>query len=202
LTSKCADLPKHLIKYGGVRCSNRKAAILLPLCNINSQASCIFTIRSQNLPSHAGQVCFPGGHFDENLDENLEETAIRECHEELGEKLPIEIIGRMSDVFSIHGVCVTPYIGYIRDDNIIPEALPFNHDEVEQVFSLTLDHLVDDENRILEERGNMKLPAFIGGPQKIWGLTAFVLNDFLSRVYTPVQVDAAALALKKHSHGK
>jgi hypothetical protein len=29
--------------------------------------------------------------------------------------------------------------------------------------------------------------------QKIWGLTAFVLDDFLSRVYKPIQIAASAL---------
>ena len=45
----------------------------------------LFGIRSHNLSTHKGEVCFPGGMVDEE-DLGIVETALRETEEELGIK--------------------------------------------------------------------------------------------------------------------
>ena len=60
----------------------RKAAVMLPLCNVNGAASCLFTKRTEEVGTHKGQVSFPGGHVD--VGETSIEAAQRELVEELG----------------------------------------------------------------------------------------------------------------------
>ena len=64
----------------------------------NHKTGILLTKRSEHLKSHAGQISFPGGKFDES-DGTLLETALREWEEETGERREtLEIIG------SYHGL--------------------------------------------------------------------------------------------------
>ncbi|KAL3767264.1 hypothetical protein ACHAWO_003948 [Cyclotella atomus] len=80
--------------------TKREAAIFIPICTVNNIPSILFTRRSGSLSSHASQISFPGGYFDESLDtstqcgdsyfnvignadERLVNTAVREMQEEL-----------------------------------------------------------------------------------------------------------------------
>ncbi|KAL3801520.1 hypothetical protein HJC23_000958 [Cyclotella cryptica] len=80
--------------------TKRDAAIFVPLCTVNGVPSILFTRRSTNLSSHASQISFPGGYFDEcldttkntdetycnvlgNVEDRLANTALRELEEEL-----------------------------------------------------------------------------------------------------------------------
>ena len=71
---------------------SREAAILVPLCTVEGVPSILFTRRSAKLSSHASQISFPGGYYDEDLDcitkggrweDKMANAAIREMHEEL-----------------------------------------------------------------------------------------------------------------------
>ena len=89
-----------------------QAAVLILIVENDKDYSIVFTERSKRLPSHAGEVSFPGGK-KENEDKNLIETALRETHEEIGIKpSSIKVLGRMNSQESRFGLSVTPYIGY------------------------------------------------------------------------------------------
>src|SRR3954469_24270576 len=60
----------------------RPAAVLFPIVE-RSTPSVLFTRRTNDLPSHAGQICFPGGRYHAD-DETLIRTALRELQEEVG----------------------------------------------------------------------------------------------------------------------
>ena len=53
-----------------------QAAVLILIVENDKDYSIVFTERSKRLPSHAGEVSFPGGK-KENEDKNLIETALR-----------------------------------------------------------------------------------------------------------------------------
>jgi nudix motif 8 len=67
----------------------REAAILVPLCTVQGTPSVLFTRRSSQLSTHASEISFPGGNYDEALDSSggwenkLINTALREMQEEL-----------------------------------------------------------------------------------------------------------------------
>ena len=73
--------------------NTQKASVMVPLLDIKKageeedpldRLSILFTKRSDHLNQAAGEISFPGGHYDPTLDGNcLMKTAIRESFEEL-----------------------------------------------------------------------------------------------------------------------
>jgi nudix motif 8 len=129
--------------------STKRASVVIPLCNVNGVASVLFQRRSDMVKTHKSQVCFPGGMVDEGVDASIIQTSLREMEEELG--IPseqTEVLGilrcKWSEVAGMTGVAVTPVIGYIGE--LTELQLHPNYDEVEQVFSIPLEDLLDEAN--------------------------------------------------------
>ena len=167
----------------------RKAAVLVPLVSFEGVPSLLFTMRSSNLPTHASEVSFPGGHFDEGIDASLEETAIRETREELLGDYPwedIEIIGRGSTVPSIRGTPVTPIVGVLPYE-ISHDSFPGSPDEVDEVFCVALSDLINIETAEPSKRFKTLIPVFpTRQGRKIWGLTAVVTKPLLHKLFKPI----------------
>mmetsp|Transcript_1056 Transcript_1056/g.1219 ORF Transcript_1056/g.1219 Transcript_1056/m.1219 type:complete len:218 (-) Transcript_1056:36-689(-) len=167
----------------------RKAAILVPLVSYEGLPSLLFTTRSSHLPTHASEVAFPGGHYDEATDRTLEETALREAREELyGDEYPwdeVEIIGQASPLPSITGMPVTPVIAVLPHD-IDRHTFPGCSSEVEDVFCVSLEELLENETTQWSERFQANVPVFIPVNGKIiWGLTAIVTRPLLHKLFKP-----------------
>ncbi|KAK6048403.1 hypothetical protein COOONC_14092 [Cooperia oncophora] len=50
-------------------------SVLIPLLEVNSKPSVLFTKRSIHLKSHRGEVCFPGGRMEKG--ESIEQSSSR-----------------------------------------------------------------------------------------------------------------------------
>lgn len=157
-----------------------EAAVLLAVTASTTNPELIFTRRAHHLNSHAGQVAFPGGKKDPE-DQNLYQTALRESREEIGlaEQL-VQPLGKLSDVISLHGFKVRPYVG------LIPEDLKFTPcpNELDAVFSVPLDWLLDDPRShtdVIPLADNQKLyvPCYKYQGFAIWGLSAMMLVELL-----------------------
>ncbi|HEY9118307.1 MAG TPA: CoA pyrophosphatase, partial [Marinobacter sp.] len=88
-----------------------EAGVLVPVTDDRHNPEIVFTLRSENLSTHRGQVSFPGGRRDPE-DKSIADTALRETHEEIG--LPpeqVQLIAPLSQVMSLHQILVTPYVG-------------------------------------------------------------------------------------------
>ncbi|KAJ2724448.1 nudix (nucleoside diphosphate linked moiety X)-type motif 8 [Coemansia sp. Benny D115] len=164
------------------------AAVLLALCTVDGQPSILFEQRSNRLAQHGGEVCFPGGKADEVSDGGvLERTALRETHEELGlDPARVRVLGALPWVPNRQGTLrVYPVVGWVPGD-LGMDALRVCSDEVQRVFALPLEHFYSVENREAARfRGGGTLVPCYASDQKglsIWGLTAFILHEFLSRV--------------------
>ena len=79
----CAMLPPPR-PGAGARPETRPAAVLLALFEEHGEARIILTKRPETMPSHQGEVAFPGGKFEPGADADLRATALREAHEEIG----------------------------------------------------------------------------------------------------------------------
>ena len=169
--------------------SKKKAAVLVPICYKHGQASILFNLRSNEVSTHKGQVSFPGGHLNEG--ESGKDAAVRETYEECGDNIgDIEIIGECQSIPSITGTLVTPIIGIIEKDVKDFEHLNPNKKEVERVFCRSLEELTNPNYREyynVKRAGNeIVIPCF--GPdndERIWGLTAIILNAVLDKVIIP-----------------
>ncbi|ORY46891.1 hypothetical protein BCR33DRAFT_715301 [Rhizoclosmatium globosum] len=147
----------------------------------------LFSVRSKLLRAHAGEVAFPGGIVDPT-DASPLAASLREVHEEIG-------TGRTEVFPFVSAACWMPWTdndassqvaGDIRRIEDIPELNP---DEVDSCFVVPLMELLDPSKRSEEEfRGmkGIKIPTWYGpNDERIWGLTAFVLDHFLKQVIVP-----------------
>src|SRR4030067_746156 len=64
---------------------SRPAGSLLPRAAGNGEVMVVLARRTERVPHHKGQVCFPGGSRDPG-DADLFATALREAEEELGSR--------------------------------------------------------------------------------------------------------------------
>jgi len=142
----------------------------------------VYTLRSEHLPSHKGQVAFPGGKRSGG--ESLVETALRESSEEIGiEPADVHVIGCLDDVSTMAGqYVITPWVG------VIPAGYRFraNPHEVADIFTVDLDALGDPRHHARTTRhwgGNSyELPAITAGRHEIWGATHQITVNFLEVV--------------------
>ncbi len=134
------------------------------------------------MPLHAGQICFPGGRFQDE-DEDFLHTALRETEEETGiSGSAIEIAGFLDPYKTVTGYTIIPVVGLLREE----VALVPNRNEVEEIFEAPLAHLLDPANheRRREERNGTKREyyAIRYRERLIWGATAGMIVNFSNRL--------------------
>lgn len=165
------------IPHGALPCDYNPAAVLLPFWPARSGVEVVFTKRPEHMPSHPGQVSFPGGRRH-GADKSLEETALREAREELGiNPTLIRVMGRLDDALSIAGHLVVPYVGWLeKRPDFSPDAA-----EVEEVIVADVEVLMRPETACLHEihRNGILLTthAFRWDGGYVWGLTADILLE-------------------------
>jgi|TARA_B100000242_G_scaffold54027_1_gene32451 8-oxo-dGTP pyrophosphatase MutT (NUDIX family) len=156
-----------------------QAAVLILCYEKDNDLYFVMTERSNSLPSHPGEVAFPGGKR-EKKDKNLKQTALREATEEISlDPAKVEILGQLDPLESRFGLSVTPFIGILKEKF----ELEPNPDEVADIFHLPLSFF---KNNPLIKRGvtNFKgetfdTPVIIYDNHEIWGLTLAFTLDFL-----------------------
>ena len=157
----------------------RQAAVLIAVTE-SENPELIYTLRSNKVGSHGGEVSFPGGMF-ETEDKNLQDTALRESHEETGlDRSKVNILGSIDTVVSRFNISVTPYVGIVPSDIELND----NSDEIEACFRVPLSLLLEDKrhrNDEINRNGDIFfMPAYSYDSYIIWGLTAMITVDFLN----------------------
>lgn len=114
------------------------SAVLVLLMLINEEYHFVFEKRAAKI-RQAGEICFPGGKFDPDLDISFQETAVRETVEELG-VLPenISVFGSLDTVLANMGATVDAFLGVINISSL--DELKINTGEVERVFTIPVSY--------------------------------------------------------------
>ena len=177
LTSVLKAHPPQRVQVGGAR----HAAVLIPIL-ATPEPTLIFTVRTETLPSHKGQISFPGGSIDPT-DPSPRHGALREAHEEIGlDPKSVRVLGELDSFPTfVSGFVVTPFIGWLETE---PELKP-NPGEVAEILRVPIDDLVDDIRREpgFEHAGNnYPTEAWIWHGNVIWGVTARIIRNFLERL--------------------
>jgi 8-oxo-dGTP pyrophosphatase MutT (NUDIX family) len=155
----------------------RPASVLVPLVRREPGITVLLTQRTEDMPSHAGQIAFPGGRRQaEDIDATA--TALRETEEEVGLTRDfIEVIGPMDQYRTGTGYEITPIVG------IVTPGFTMRADprEVADVFEVPLDHFLDERNHRIDSRvwqgRERRYYAMPYGERYIWGATAGMLKN-------------------------
>jgi 8-oxo-dGTP pyrophosphatase MutT (NUDIX family) len=189
----------------------RPAAVLVPLLDRPAGPTLLFTRRTERVPSHKGEISFPGGAREPG--EDAIQAALREAEEEVGlAPGTVEPLGVLDDVPSVARFVVTPVVAAVRAP---PPAFLGAEFEVHEPFELPLAVLREPAQRraslfdparlapalaaaIEEARTGLRVPfeevdpetghwriwSFHADPERVvWGLTGRILADLLDRAF-------------------
>jgi 8-oxo-dGTP pyrophosphatase MutT (NUDIX family) len=173
----------------------RASAVLMPLFWHSGRWNLLFTKRSEEVSSHKGQLCFPGGR-QEPSDASLEATALRECEEEIGVPVAsVKVIGLLDDIETIWGVRVTPVLA------VIPAGLIYTTDprEVATILEVPVAAFLDPTTQRVEEHtgpdgSKRKIYFYEVGGEVVWGATARIVKEWLDLLAAETGLAGAALA--------
>jgi 8-oxo-dGTP pyrophosphatase MutT (NUDIX family) len=174
------DLDPTLWERAGVK-ATRAAAVLVPVVD-RPEPSVLLTLRTE-LPSHPGQIAFPGGKIDPH-DVTPADAALREADEEIGlARELIEPIGYLDLYLTFSGFRILPTLARVAPDY----ALTLNEREVADAFEVPLAFLMDAQNHALHSRDwkgvTRRYYAMPFGERYIWGVTAGILRNLYERIY-------------------
>jgi 8-oxo-dGTP pyrophosphatase MutT (NUDIX family) len=159
----------------------KDAAVLVPLYVADGALHCVFTKRRQDMKRHAGEISFPGGRQEEP-DEDLRFTALREAEEEIG--LPtfdVELIGALPPVGTfVTNYKIHPFVGLIEPG----KTWELQPTEVEVVLEFALRDLVagHEMKRLIRRGVPIRTPTYMVDGNMIWGATARIVQDLLERL--------------------
>lgn len=152
------------------------AGVLVAITD-EAEPQVILTLRSSDMPTHQGEVAFPGGKQEQH-DADIIETALREAHEEVGlDPKHVSVVGELDQVVSRWGFLVTPVLG------IVPKDVSLNCDsrEIESIFKVPLKFFIEGEPDQIDQFGSFKGPRWYYEDYTIWGLTAVMLAEMFNR---------------------
>ena len=126
---------------------SREYAITIPIIERNNRLELIYQVRAETLRRPPGEISFPGGKVEPG--EGFLDCAIRECMEELLiDRENIDLAGGMDAILTDYGALIYSYVVFI--DGLEFEDIKPNKDEVEYLFTVPLDYLVEKEPKIYE----------------------------------------------------
>jgi 8-oxo-dGTP pyrophosphatase MutT (NUDIX family) len=174
------DLDPAMWQRAGVA-ATRPAAVLIPI--VDRPVPTVLLTQRTELPSHPGQIAFPGGKIDPH-DPTPADAALREAEEEIG--LPralIEPIGYLDLYLTFSGYRILPTVARVQPGYtlVLCEA------EVADAFEVPLAFLMDAQNHALHSRDwkgvTRRYYAMPFGERYIWGVTAGILRNLYERIY-------------------
>jgi 8-oxo-dGTP pyrophosphatase MutT (NUDIX family) len=147
--------------------------------NLNNETCLVLILRKTYKGVHSAQIGFPGGRW-ENTDKDMEETALRETHEEVGvAPEEIKVLKKLTKIYiPPSNFWVHPFFGVAeKTPNFVKQE-----SEVEEILEIKLTDFLD-ENSLLEKTlstsyaKNVSVPAFYLNNQIVWGATGMMLNE-------------------------
>ncbi len=160
----------------------RPAAVLVPIV-LRETPTVLLTERSHDMPSHPGQISFPGGKV-EPRDTSAVDCALREAREEIGLTADfVEPLGYLDSYRTGTGFQINPVVALVRPGFTLIADLR----EVLEVFEVPLAFLMDETNHKRDTRAwRGRQRYFYAMPYQgryIWGATAGMLKNMQQRLF-------------------
>jgi 8-oxo-dGTP pyrophosphatase MutT (NUDIX family) len=172
----------------------RPAAVLVPVFEEAGEARLVLTRRPETMPSHRGDIAFPGGKIEPHRDVDARAAALREAEEEIGLRPEtVEIVATLPTVNSVaSNFDIAPFVGIV-------DGRPDVHAEsreVDRVFDVSLGELLaegiyHEEHWLVDDGTERAVHFFELEDETIWGATARILASFLARVVGDDAADAS-----------
>ncbi len=137
---------------------------------------------------HSGEMSFPGGKQDPE-DKTLEETALRECEEELGvPRENIRVLGCFDDYITPQKFIITPIVTFIDQKQELSKC----EEEVQEILKIPISFFANKKN--YRERtyqlnndtigvGKFKYRDPDGKMQVIFGATSHIIAHYVDLVH-------------------
>ena len=175
------DLDPSLWQRAGVS-ATKPAAVLIPVIE-RAEPMVLLTQRTADLPSHPGQISFPGGKID-GADANPLAAALRETKEEIGlDPHFIDPIGYLDIYLTFSGFRILPSVARVAPDY----SLVLNTGEVTEAFEVPLAFLMTPANHQFLTRDwkgiQRQYYAMPYQQRYIWGVTAGIVRNLYERIY-------------------
>jgi 8-oxo-dGTP pyrophosphatase MutT (NUDIX family) len=157
------------------------AAVLVPVIR-RTDPTVLFTMRTEHLVRHAGQVSFPGGRLNQD-DASLVITALRETREETGiDPELVDVAGFLDPYETGTGFAILPVVGLLEEGF----SLRPNPQEVAEIFEVPLAFFLDPANCERDSgewQGRTRMfYAFRYKQHYIWGATAAIIVGLRDRL--------------------
>jgi len=169
---------------------SRDAAVLIPMFERDDDVHVVLTKRPETMPSHQGEIAFPGGTLQPGVDRDPLDTALREAHEEIGlDPDLVEVVVALDRLGTVGSkFVIDPFVGLLAE----PPHLRADPREVARVFDVSLSELLHDDTYREE---HWTFPVSSARPfteldvvffelegETVWGATARILRSFLARL--------------------
>ena len=192
--------------------SLRESAVLVPLLD-GDEVRVVLGKRSASLPSHRGDLSFPGGRRHPE-DADLLETALRETHEEFG--IPpdrVRVIGALDRLGTVTTrFSIAPFVGVVSGS---PSEFVAQEGEVDRILVIPIRRLLEpgvfrqeiwsgrapsslergpDDPSVLRAGDGVTYGVVMERPVNffeidewdvVWGATATILRQFLDVITMP-----------------
>ena len=159
--------------------AKQSAVLALFYPDLKQQTKLALILRRPYNGVHSAQISFPGGKVEDS-DVNLEFTAIRETHEEIGvSPEQITIIKELTRVYiPPSNFTVQPYLGF---SDKTPRFV-LQEEEVDDLLEVSLIDFINDDNVVNKKVStsysvDVEVPAFLLNGHIVWGATAMMLNE-------------------------
>lgn len=161
----------------------RGSAVLIAIYPDGGEAKTILIKRTVYNGAHSGQVSFPGGK-QEDFDDSLIATAIREAEEEIGiDPNEVSVIGSITPLFiPVSNLMVLPVVCIIPK----PKQLHLNLQEVEYTIHVDLMDFRNPKKISVKTIcvGSLPIsaPFYAVEGEVVWGATAMLISE-LTELY-------------------
>jgi 8-oxo-dGTP pyrophosphatase MutT (NUDIX family) len=157
----------------------KKAAVMMLFYPKNALTHLVLIVRNSYPGVHSSQIAFPGGKAEE-YDVNLQETALRETHEEIG--IPPHKINVIRPFTKIYippsNFMVHPFLGYCEHEI----AFELQQEEVAGIIELPFSKFMDEAIVVSKSMDTsyseaIEVPCFKVNEHYVWGATAMMLSE-------------------------
>ena len=185
LASALAEVLLDLDSHEQLAAEDQVAAAVLVALYEDPQGDLrvVLTKRRADLRRHAGEISFPGGRRDPE-DSSLSETALREAEEEIGlPRSDVTLVGALESTSTfVTNYAIHPFVGLVDGSR----SWRASELEVDSVLEPTLSGVrVSAKSTRMERRGfAFETDAYVFDGELVWGATARILEDLLTRTET------------------